>query len=279
MARLEFKLQRVLQNALGDAEEQHRSVGFRSLVKVFAACERMVSQVDRDLIGRESQPREWLVSATRIGSFTLELDPPHMPLNEEAATNTATTLVKGIDYLDREQQVPLGLREPVLRNIQAVAGSLKSGSDEYEILVTSVATGDTARISHPMAKQINQLLLKERISIGSVEGMLELVSVHPGSRKFNVYHDVTGRAVQCDLPSHLEKDVVAALGQRVIVSGMIHRNLSGVPVRVRVERVRLMPLKEEAPPLDELVGSIPDLTGDLSTEEFIRMIRDESPHE
>ena len=31
----------------------------------------------------------------------------------------------------------------------------------------------------------------------------------------------------------------------------------------------------EVPSLDELMGSIPDLTGDLTTEEFVRMIRDE----
>lgn len=117
------------------------------------------------------------------------------------------------------------------------------------------------------------------ISVGSVEGTLELVSLHEGDRKFNVYRDVTGKVVQCDLPSHLEKEVIAALGKRVIVSGAVHRNLVGAPVRVEAEKIRILPAGKESPPLDEFMGSIPDLTGDLSTEEFVRMIRDESEPE
>ena len=280
MADLEFKLQHVDPDTLGATEERDRLVGFRSFLRVFSACERMVSQLEKDLMNEKAQPREWLVSGTRIGSFTLELDPPNLIAGDEAdRVDTATTLVKGIEYLDIWQELPAELREPALRNLQAVAGSLRYGNSEYEVEVTSISTGQTARISHGMAKKINQLLLKERISIGSIEGKLELISVHAGSRKFNIYQDVTGKAVRCDLPRDMERQVIDALGNRVIVSGIIHRNLEGNPVRVRVERLRNLRSGEEAPTLDELMGSIPDLTGDQTTEEFIRTMRDDSASE
>ena len=280
MAGLEFKLQHVASNTLGATEERDRLVGFRSFLRVFSACERMVSQLEKDLMNGKTQPREWLVSGTRIGSFTLELDPPNLIAGDEATgVDTATTLVNGIEYLDIRQELPAELREPALRNLQAVAGSLRYGNSEYEVEVTSIATGQTARISHGMAKKINQLLLKERISIGSIEGKLELISLHEGSRKFNIYQDVTGKAVRCDLPRDMEKQVIDALGNRVIVSGIIHRNLEGNPVRVRVERLRILRSGEGAPTLDELMGSIPDLTGDQTTEEFIRTMRDDSASE
>ena len=280
MADLEFKLQHVDPDTLGATEERDRLVGFRSFLRVFSACERMVSQLEKDLMNEKAQPREWLVSGTRIGSFTLELDPPNLIAGDEAdRVDTATTLVKGIEYLDIWQELPAELREPALRNLQAVAGSLRYGNSEYEVEVTSISTGQTARISHGMAKKINQLLLKERISMGSIEGKLELISVHAGSRKFNIYQDVTGKAVRCDLPRDMERQVIDALGNRVIVSGIIHRNLEGNPVRVRVERLRNLRSGEEAPTLDELMGSIPDLTGDQTTEEFIRTMRDDSASE
>ena len=280
MADLEFKLRHVDPDTLGATEERGRLVGFRSFLRVFSACERMVSQLEKDLMNEKAQPREWLVSGTRIGSFTLELDPPNLIAGDEAdRVDTATTLVKGIEYLDIWQELPAELREPALRNLQAVAGSLRYGNSEYEVEVTSISTGQTARISHGMAKKINQLLLKERISIGSIEGKLELISVHAGSRKFNIYQDVTGKAVRCDLPRDMERQVIDALGNRVIVSGIIHRNLEGNPVRVRVERLRNLRSGEEAPTLDELMGSIPDLTGDQTTEEFIRTMRDDSASE
>ena len=278
MVGLEFKLQRVAPNGLGATEERNRPVGFRSLLRVFSACEKMVSQLERDLEASKSQPREWLVSGTRIGSFILELDPPGLPSEKErSGAKTATTLVSGIEHLEREQELPPELREQSLRQLQAVAGSLKYGSSEYEIEVTSVASGQTARISHGMAKTINLLLLKERITVGSIEGKLELISLHEGSRKFNIYHDVTGKAVQCDLPRDMENQVIDALGSRVIVSGAIHRNLRGTAVRVK--KLRVLPAVEKAPTLNELMGSIPDLAGGQTTEEFLRTMRNESASE
>ncbi len=78
---------------------------------------------------------------------------------------------------------------------------------------------------------------------------------------------------------YLKEQAIAALGSRVIVSGRIRRNLKGIPVRVNTKRLRALPVENEVPSLDELMGSIPDLTGDLSTEEFVRMLRDESASE
>jgi hypothetical protein len=78
---------------------------------------------------------------------------------------------------------------------------------------------------------------------------------------------------------YLKEQAIAALGSRVIVSERIRRNLKGIPVRVNTERLRALPVENEVPSLDDLMGSIPDLTGDLSTEEFVRMLRDESASE
>ena len=277
MATLKFTLRRLSANADGETGDAGGSIDFQAMLRVFGACARMLSQVERDLAGRNAGQSQWQIKDTGIGSFTLELETPpsQHSRNGHDPAQIAAVLIDGFNCLEHKRDVPPELKESTLKEVRSVAGALKSRDVEHELLVSSDVTGQRGRISHPMARQINRMLLKERVTIGSVEGKLELVSVHKGDRKFNVYHSVTGKAVRCDLSLALEKDVIDALGKQVVVSGKVYRNLNGDPVKVAVERLRVLHENREIPTLDELMGSIPDLTGNLSTEEFVRMIRDD----
>lgn len=111
-------------------------------------------------------------------------------------------------------------------------------------------------------------------SSGAVEGRLEMVSLHPGRRRFHICHDLTGKAVPCSLPPELEPAVKASLGRRVIVSGVVSYGEKGHPLSVRSERLRILREDGELPSPEDLLGLAPDLTGDKSTEEYIGMLRD-----
>ncbi len=111
-------------------------------------------------------------------------------------------------------------------------------------------------------------------SIGAVEGRLESLSLHPGRRQFLVCHRITGKVVQCSLPPELEAAVKSGLGRRVIVSGMVAYGEKGHPLSVSSERLRVMPEDEELPSPGDMLGLVPDLTGDKSTAEYIGMLRD-----
>ena len=275
MATLTFTLRRLSTNAPGQRENVSDAVSLKTMLRVFSACERMLTQVERDLAERGAPPGEWRISDTGVGSLVLTLEHRHHQANGARATQAAELLVDSIKRLEREQSIPSELKTASLRQVGAVAGALKPGGVEHELLVSSGSAGGSGRISHPMARQINRMLVKERVSLGTIEGVIELVSVHSGARKFNIYHTVTGKTVKCDLPSYIEDDVIAALKQKVAVSGAIHRNWNGDPVQMKVDRIRILREDNELPSLEELMGSLPDLTGDLRAEEYIRMIRDD----
>ena len=277
MATLKFTLRRLSANAGGETGDAGGSIDFQAMLRVFGACARMLSRMERDLAGRNAGQSQWQIKDAGIGSFAIALEtlPTESSRNGYDPAQVASILIDGFNCLEHKRDVPLELKEATLKEMRSVAGALKSRDIEHELLVTSDVTGQTGRISHPMARQINRMLLKERVTIGSVEGKLELVSGHKGDRKFNVYHSITGKAVRCDLSLALEKEVIDALGKQVVVSGKVHRNLNGDPVKVAVEKLRVRHENRQIPTLDELMGSIPDLTGNLSTEEFIRMIRDD----
>ena len=111
-------------------------------------------------------------------------------------------------------------------------------------------------------------------SLGAIEGRLELVSLHHPYNRFNVYDLRTGRGVKCSLPSHLENAVIGALKRRVGVSGVVSYNVYGEPLSVLAEAIRVLGEEADLPPVSQMLGFIPDLTGDLSTEEHLRILRD-----
>ena len=111
------------------------------------------------------------------------------------------------------------------------------------------------------------------LSLGSVEGRLELVSLHPGRRRFNVCHALTGKTVRCSLPPELEEVAKGGLGKRVIVAGLVSYDEKGIPFSVQSERLRIVKEDRELPSVKDMVGLAPDITGELSTEEYIRTLR------
>ena len=110
-------------------------------------------------------------------------------------------------------------------------------------------------------------------SIGAVEGRLELASLPGEGRCFNVCHGVTGVAVKCELPREMENELVPNLGSIVTVSGLVSYNATGEPISVAVDRIRAFEEENTLPSIHDMIGLAPDITGELTTEEYIRELR------
>lgn len=108
--------------------------------------------------------------------------------------------------------------------------------------------------------------------IGSIAGQLEMISVH-GNPTFNVYDLVTHKAVACRFEVWRLDEIKAALGERVVVTGIVNRNAHGDPVRVEKPELRVLPRDAELPTVSDLIGLAPDLAGSLSAEEHVRRLR------
>jgi hypothetical protein len=107
----------------------------------------------------------------------------------------------------------------------------------------------------------------------SVEGVLDLISVR-GRPHFSIKDRLSLRAVRCRVPDEMFDEVRAALGENVVVEGIVKYRQDGTPVSIsaitKIWRGTATPV-----PLHELRGSTPDLTGGLSAGEYVRRIREE----
>ena len=66
-----------------------------------------------------------------------------------------------------------------------------------------------------------------------------------------------------------------ALGRKVRIFGeLTYPRAGNFPRAVEVETIELLPEDDELPNLMDLRGIAPDITGDLSSEEHVRNLRD-----
>jgi hypothetical protein len=110
---------------------------------------------------------------------------------------------------------------------------------------------------------------------GSLEGMLEQINIHHGANTFYIYPDVGPRKVMCHFPAALFYDAVSAVGRRVEVSGMLKFRVGAAyPHQISVTGIDAFPPDHELPDWEDLRGMASDATGDLSSEAFVRELRD-----
>ncbi len=126
-------------------------------------------------------------------------------------------------------------------------------------------------------EEIKKLVGVRYRALGAVEGQIEVVSIRKRRRHFSITHSRTLRSIRCSFPEAVESSVFEAMEgrRRVIVTGLIGYNAKHEPISIEVQKeLRFLGREHELPSIEDLAGSDPDLTGSLSTEEYIRSLRD-----
>ena len=112
----------------------------------------------------------------------------------------------------------------------------------------------------------------ETVSWGSVCGHVERFNSHGQSRYFYLYSKL-GDVVRCDFAQGLLERAVASVERNVTVTGKLrYKADQRGPYQCRVEHIDIHERDSELPELK--VGAYPHMTGDVSTSEYLREIRD-----
>jgi hypothetical protein len=140
---------------------------------------------------------------------------------------------------------------------------------------TLIFTGIALDLTPQIAARVDAALAISDECEGSVEGMLEQINVHRGANTFHIYPDVGARKVTCHFPSRLYEDAISAVGRRVEVFGTLsYRADAPFPHQVAVSGIEVFPPESALPDWEDLRGRAPDAAGALSSEAFVRELRD-----
>jgi hypothetical protein len=107
----------------------------------------------------------------------------------------------------------------------------------------------------------------------SVDGKLDVVNVHHRT-KFSVFDDLHYREVRCYFPDSLFDAVKKNLSKRVTVIGQVRFDATtDRPISITVEDIEPLDEDEMKPKLFSEMNPI-NITGDVSSEDYVRRLRD-----
>ena len=215
---------------------------------------------------------EWLITDVSTGSLIVETKSRSTLPDKDFGSDVTTAYFAGWERIENEGSSPPYLTERGMGAARRIAQRI--GREGMKGVVIS-GPDHRVTISERASENIRVLLPEQDESLGSAECTLETISVHRG-RRFVVYHSRTKKAIRCDIPSKsdLLDQATAALGNRVVVGGRLHTNARGEPVRISVEELRTLREESRLPSISSLGGRYPDITGDLTTENYIRSLRE-----
>jgi hypothetical protein len=180
-------------------------------------------------------------------------------------------------YASNLRQVARGRRParadlPALQSYQNLTSMLR----QHVGKVTIKDGGKPIHIDNKFTSKIAKIIGPDELAEGSMYGTLEWLNIHRNINRFHVYPTVGPDKIDCEFPSEIKPQVIAAIDKYVQVFGQLrYKHLEKFPYAINVSQIEVLPPENELPTLYDLRGIAPEATGDLSAADFIRTLRDE----
>lgn len=229
-------------------------------VHFFAAGGHLLELLD-DLA--ETVDVEWTVTDLRLGPAISGLSAVGDHRREGFAA--ARSAVRGLTQVRAGDPLPMEWTPMAVSH----AKDLVRSSGEHAKLE---ADGNVVWLDRELRDRLQAVTPWVREFYGSVRGQLTGVNVTRGNRA-SIRPHTGGRVVHIGFPSALAESMAAGLLQFVEIEGMVRQNDEGRTYYVAAETVQVV----EQPSLSwrELRGFMPDLTGDMTTAEYLESLHGE----
>jgi hypothetical protein len=131
-------------------------------------------------------------------------------------------------------------------------------------------------ISAEFKKRIHDIPVPDDAEAGEISGMMEMVNLHNKENQFRLYPIIGLNQITCEFGDALFSTVRAGLGKYVTVSGtMFYKYGEKFPYRIEVTEIEIPADESELPSFGNLRGIAPEITAGVSSELFVRQVRDE----
>lgn len=215
---------------------------------------------------RRGRPLQWHVTELSFGSLVTTVDAVG---DIQAGVEAGQAVLGGLDLLERGQGVP----EHLPSRFVVVAKALAELGGKAKVRLSVAGLNRKVELTQRAVETAKKMLEGTTWeALGSVEGYLEQINIHEQFR-FGVYDRFTGKRINVAFSRDMLPAVRQALGCRVEVTGVLRYNRFGEVTSVVADGLTVLS-ETGYPTVDEMLGIAPGITGELTTEEFLRRIRD-----
>jgi hypothetical protein len=228
----------------------------------------LLQEVDSSVAERKSGNLRWRVT-------TLQNDPSPLigvtPVLRRAVNDTSQKvgreIITNIDSLTERGERNRFLSDAALTRVEKLAKTAPRMGASAIYTAAKESINLTTVVTVKTLTQVQDLTNPKSISFGTVVGSLDTISVHSGL-EFRVWDEDTKRPVRCYLHHKQKAQAMELLGARVLVTGIVKADRYGRPLSMQVETFDSVSIATNLPTIEEMRGSVPDLTGGLSLKEF-----------
>lgn len=146
-----------------------------------------------------------------------------------------------------------------------------------KISSVSVYIGETEfNITRDFARKLDDFFESGEECYGSICGRLESINIHDSANIFTIYPETGPKRISCKFSEELLEEAADALNRKVEVFGVLKypRDMD-FPNEIYVQSMEKFLPDNELTDLWDMKGVAPDCTNGLSSEDFIRRLRDE----
>ncbi len=185
-------------------------------------------------------------------------------------------IVRNLNFVEDRQT--RNLSHPVLSAMEKLAqfSSKKIAWAEIQTISSDADEERVYKLDGRFRNNLREARHAEEKVISTIDGKLEQINIHNNANTFRIYTTLPHMpSVACKFPKELIGKVQDALGAFVSVWGeCIYRPDAAFPYKIDVREMTPLPPSEELPSLRDLFGIAPDATGDKTSEQFVRELRD-----
>lgn len=240
-----------------------------TLLRILGDALRILTELDLVVSGTRRPTLEWVVTSLSFNSpLTLRLigrKKPNSPFPGRVVDSYVTKILQLENGIE-----PLDFSEKAMERAQDIVRSVvRDGVLSVQFSTPGLPpVTPTARL----AENVEQILKRRYYyEVTTLDGRLDVIDVH-GPPKFTIFDPLTRLPINCNIGEDLLDQALDSIRTRVSVQGKAKFNRAGRPISMDVDSIRSMkgPADLAKFPTDKTV----DLTGGLSSEDYVRRSRD-----
>lgn len=259
---------KIVLNGLEDEKGRVRLNDFVEQLNGIASAMRKAGVTDSS--SRRPDVYFRIVSLSSNSPLTVEMEMVTQDVDDAAqVADSAREFFGLLKEINKRGEISRQVDYGVLESVRQLAAPM--GKTLASTSVSLFRT--TVPITPRFRAQFERVLAPEQVAGGSVRGMLEFINLHGNKKVFRIYPDAGPRRIKCLLRDEQVADAIASVGKFVEVRGIVHYKASATHAHeIEVASIQVLPtVPVEA--LQALRGIAPDLTGGLTSEEYIRNLR------
>lgn len=261
---------------LEGSEEDNGKLRFEEFMQGLTVITEALKETERRLSGYSKSKTQYkIVHLSQSSPMTMTIEPINEYSKEEEykvnPKSIINTFISNLSLIKRHKLIPENLDYESLQKYSRIGELRKTHISE----ITIKNGHKRVKIDEKFRQNIHTAIGEDEYEEGSLVGTLEQINIH-GKNKFYIYPTLGAKKVQCVFPTDMKQEIKQGLYERVEVEGTLrYKSWDKFPYAINVKSIEIYPSDDKLPNFSELVGIAPNITGDLSPNEFIRKIRDE----